>query len=190
MPVWGRQVNSAFGRLASVLGNLIDNILLVNSLPGMLVNNIFQNVYINTLTPNWLLDLDKQQVVDINALSPWICLTWEVMEKTLQVYNNCRATHYAGASQSIAGVNDFNTPVRFSDKFKTSDFGVCVQVLIRTSAACVSPVDVMTVSGKFLVKPKLPWIPGTDAAGIVEAVGSQVMKFKVICAARLFESVC
>lgn len=52
-----------------MLGNFIDNILLVNSLPGMLVNSIFQNVYINTLIPSWLLDLDKQQVVDINTSS-------------------------------------------------------------------------------------------------------------------------
>src|SRR5262249_42244004 len=52
------------------------------------------------------------------------------------------------------------------------------QVLIRVKAAGVNPVDTYIRAGVYARKPNLPYTPGTDAAGIVEAVGPNVKRFK------------
>ena len=53
------------------------------------------------------------------------------------------------------------------------------QVVVRVKAAGVNPVDAYIRSGAYARKPSLPYTPGTDAAGVVEAVGSNVKRFKV-----------
>ena len=52
------------------------------------------------------------------------------------------------------------------------------QVLVRIKAAGVNPVDTYIRAGVYARKPELPYTPGTDAAGIVEAVGEGVKRFK------------
>ncbi|GFN96991.1 quinone oxidoreductase [Plakobranchus ocellatus] len=52
------------------------------------------------------------------------------------------------------------------------------EVLIRVSASGVNPVDTYIRSGAYAARPNLPYTPGSDAAGIVEDVGSEVNKFK------------
>src|SRR5438093_13721053 len=52
------------------------------------------------------------------------------------------------------------------------------QVLIRVKAAGVNPVDTYIRAGAYARKPNLPFTPGTDAGGIVEAVGPNVKRFK------------
>jgi NADPH2:quinone reductase len=52
------------------------------------------------------------------------------------------------------------------------------QVLIRVKAAGVNPVDTYIRSGSYPRKPNLPYTPGTDAGGIVEAIGPSVKRFK------------
>ncbi|HEX8734811.1 MAG TPA: NADPH:quinone reductase [Pyrinomonadaceae bacterium] len=53
------------------------------------------------------------------------------------------------------------------------------QVLVRVHAAGVNPVDTYIRTGTHAQKPKLPYTPGKDAAGIIEAVGENVSDFKV-----------
>ncbi len=48
------------------------------------------------------------------------------------------------------------------------------QVLVRIHAAGVNPYDTYMRNGTYPVKPALPYTPGSDAAGIVEAVGEGV----------------
>ncbi len=48
------------------------------------------------------------------------------------------------------------------------------QVRIAVRAAGVSFVDVLTASGGYQVKPPTPYIPGSECAGIIEAVGEGV----------------
>ncbi|MET0648321.1 MAG: NADPH:quinone reductase [Pyrinomonadaceae bacterium] len=50
------------------------------------------------------------------------------------------------------------------------------QVLVRVRAAGVNPVDTYIRSGVHAVKPALPYTPGLDAAGEVEAVGEGVAR--------------
>ena len=52
------------------------------------------------------------------------------------------------------------------------------QVLVRVHAAGVNPYDTYMRTGTYAIKPPLPYTPGSDAAGVVEAVGSGVTKVK------------
>jgi NADPH2:quinone reductase len=52
------------------------------------------------------------------------------------------------------------------------------QVLVKIKAAGVNPVDTYIRSGVYAQKPDLPYTPGKDGAGAVEAVGANVTKFK------------
>src|SRR5208282_3240245 len=52
------------------------------------------------------------------------------------------------------------------------------QVLVRVHAAGVNPYDTYMRNGSYAVKPQLPYTPGSDAAGNVEAVGEGVKKVK------------
>ncbi len=48
------------------------------------------------------------------------------------------------------------------------------QVLVRIRAAGVNPVDTYIRSGAYTSKPALPYVPGTDGAGTVDALGEGV----------------
>ena len=50
------------------------------------------------------------------------------------------------------------------------------EVLVRVKAAGVNPVDTYIRSGAYALKPSLPYTPGSDAAGVVEAIGEGVSK--------------
>lgn len=52
------------------------------------------------------------------------------------------------------------------------------QVLVRVKAAGVNPADTYMRSGMYAIKPPLPYTPGFDGAGVVEAVGEGVTKVK------------
>ena len=52
------------------------------------------------------------------------------------------------------------------------------QLLIRTQAAGVSFATSLVVSGRYQRKPPLPFVPGTEIAGIVSEVGDGVTRFK------------
>jgi NADPH2:quinone reductase len=48
------------------------------------------------------------------------------------------------------------------------------EILVRVHAAGVNPVDRYVASGTYARKPTLPYVPGSDGAGEVETVGSDV----------------
>jgi NADPH2:quinone reductase len=52
------------------------------------------------------------------------------------------------------------------------------QVLVRIHAAGVNPYDTYMRAGTYAIKPPLPYTPGSDGAGVVEAVGEGVRKVK------------
>ncbi|MEI6078168.1 MAG: NADPH:quinone reductase [Verrucomicrobiota bacterium] len=52
------------------------------------------------------------------------------------------------------------------------------QVLVRVHAIGVNPVETYIRSGNYARKPALPYTPGSDSAGVVEAVGGEVTAFK------------
>src|SRR5271155_635537 len=52
------------------------------------------------------------------------------------------------------------------------------EVLVRIHAAGINPYDTYMRAGTYALKPPLPYTPGSDAAGVVEAVGDGVKKVK------------
>jgi NADPH2:quinone reductase len=52
------------------------------------------------------------------------------------------------------------------------------EVLVHVRAAGVNPYDTYMRAGTYAVKPPLPYTPGSDAAGTVEAIGPGVTKVK------------
>src|ERR1700740_539704 len=52
------------------------------------------------------------------------------------------------------------------------------QGLVRIRAAGVNPYDTYMRAGTYAVKPPLPYTPGSDGAGVIEAVGDGVKKVK------------
>src|SRR6516225_10621363 len=52
------------------------------------------------------------------------------------------------------------------------------EVLIDVHAASVSYMDYLMISGGYQMRPTLPYVPGTDAAGVVLACGDNVTRFR------------
>lgn len=52
------------------------------------------------------------------------------------------------------------------------------EVVVRVMAAGVNPVDSYVRSGTYAVKPSLPYTPGWDAGGVIEAAGASVNGLK------------
>ncbi len=53
------------------------------------------------------------------------------------------------------------------------------QILIHVKAAGVNPVETYIRSGNYARLPVLPYTPGSDAAGLVDAVGEGVREFEI-----------
>ncbi|XP_043702594.1 quinone oxidoreductase-like protein 2 homolog [Telopea speciosissima] len=52
-------------------------------------------------------------------------------------------------------------------------------IRIRVKATSLNYANYLQILGKYQEKPSLPFVPGSDYSGVVEAVGSQVSKFKI-----------
>jgi NADPH2:quinone reductase len=52
-------------------------------------------------------------------------------------------------------------------------------VLVRVKAAGLNFPDVLIIQGKYQFQPELPFIPGNECSGEVEAVGAAVTRYKV-----------
>src|SRR5581483_4112539 len=53
------------------------------------------------------------------------------------------------------------------------------EIAVRIRARGVQYVDVLMLAGKYQFRPEPPFIPGGEAAGIVQAVGADVSAFRV-----------
>ena len=52
------------------------------------------------------------------------------------------------------------------------------EILIDVHAASVSFMDHLLVSGLYQMRPSTPFVPGTEAAGVVVAVGEKITRFR------------
>lgn len=53
------------------------------------------------------------------------------------------------------------------------------EVLIKIEAASLNFPDILIVQNKYQIKPALPFVPGAEYAGTIEAIGDEVEHFKV-----------
>jgi len=75
-------------------------------------------------------------------------------------------------------VHEFGAPeVMKLEEFPTPKAGAG-QAVVRVHAAGVNPFDTYMRNGTYAIKPPLPYIPGGEAAGVVDSVGEGVTKFK------------
>ena len=75
--------------------------------------------------------------------------------------------------------NEFATIDKLNLEEKPAPQPAKGEVLIDVKAAGVNFPDLLTVQGKYQIKPPLPFIPGTEVAGVVTAVGESVTRRKV-----------
>lgn len=54
-----------------------------------------------------------------------------------------------------------------------------LEVVVRMTARPINPSDLVYIRGRYGVKPELPAVPGFEGAGVVEAVGSGVVRYKI-----------
>jgi NADPH:quinone reductase len=80
-------------------------------------------------------------------------------------------------SMKAIRVNEFGGPEVLKTEEVPEPKPSAGQVLVRVRAAGVNPVDTYIRGGAHAVKPRLPYTPGLDAAGEVEAVGEGVTRF-------------
>ena len=50
---------------------------------------------------------------------------------------------------------------------------------MRVLAAGVGPTDVSMLTGNYMYAPKMPFVPGYEVAGVVEAIGHEVKGFEL-----------
>lgn len=75
-------------------------------------------------------------------------------------------------------VHEFGAPeVMKLEEFPTPKAGPG-QAVVRVHAAGVNPFDTYMRAGTYAIKPPLPYIPGGEAAGVVDSVGEGVTRFK------------
>lgn len=75
--------------------------------------------------------------------------------------------------------NEFGPPESYKlEPFEPAPVGPG-QIRVAVKAIGISYVDVLTAMGKYQVTPPLPFIPGSECAGVVEAVGEGVTHLSV-----------
>jgi len=75
-------------------------------------------------------------------------------------------------------VHEFGAPeVMKLEEFPTPKAGP-KQAVVRVHAAGVNPFDTYMRAGTYAIKPPLPYVPGGEAAGVVETIGEGVTQFK------------
>jgi NADPH2:quinone reductase len=75
-------------------------------------------------------------------------------------------------------VHEFGGPEVLKLEEIPTPIPVAGQILVRVHAAGVNPYDTYMRNGTYAVKPPLPYTPGSDGAGVIEAVGPGVTKVK------------
>ena len=85
-----------------------------------------------------------------------------------------------GDEKELKVNHDLVLPVQNLEDLKPND------VLVKVIYAGINPVDTYIRSGAYPVLPSVPYIPGMDAAGYIEAVGSEVCKENFSLGSRVF----
>ncbi|XP_057458621.1 uncharacterized protein LOC130749299 [Lotus japonicus] len=77
------------------------------------------------------------------------------------------------------GLEDNNTPIILSKNHPIPQLDSPTSVRVKIKATSLNFANYLQILGKYQEKPTLPFIPGSDYSGIVDAVGSKVESFRV-----------
>ncbi|KAJ4979961.1 hypothetical protein NE237_010741 [Protea cynaroides] len=72
-----------------------------------------------------------------------------------------------------------SSPIALSTSHPIPALTSSTSVRVRVKATSLNYANYLQILGKYQEKPPLPFIPGSDYSGVVEAVGSQVSKFRI-----------
>ncbi|KAJ4978524.1 hypothetical protein NE237_009304 [Protea cynaroides] len=72
-----------------------------------------------------------------------------------------------------------SSPITLSTSHPIPALTSSTSIRVRVKATSVNYANYLQILGKYQEKPPLPFILGSDYSGVVEAVGSQVSKFKI-----------
>jgi NADPH2:quinone reductase len=76
-------------------------------------------------------------------------------------------------------VNEYGPPESMVIEERDDPVPASGQILIDVAAAGINFPDVLSIAGKYQVKTPTPFVPGSEAAGVVSAVGGEVTRFSV-----------
>ncbi len=81
----------------------------------------------------------------------------------------------------IVRFDEFGPPHQVADCVDTADPGPpgYDEVVVEVEAFPINPVDLLTISGNYAVRPPLPAVPGSEGVGRVAAAGAAVSRVKV-----------
>ncbi|GKU91225.1 hypothetical protein SLEP1_g5124 [Rubroshorea leprosula] len=74
---------------------------------------------------------------------------------------------------------NLDSPIELSKNHPIPELNSPTAVRIRVKATSLNYANYLQILGKYQEKPPLPFIPGSDYSGTVDAIGSSVSKFKV-----------
>ncbi|XP_021752375.1 quinone oxidoreductase-like protein 2 homolog [Chenopodium quinoa] len=80
---------------------------------------------------------------------------------------------------STANLSDENSPIFLSKNEPLPELKSPTAIRVRVRATSLNYANYLQVLGKYQEKAPIPFIPGSDYSGVVDAVGSQVSKFRV-----------
>lgn len=72
-----------------------------------------------------------------------------------------------------------DAPIVVSSSHPVPPLSSATSVRVRVVAASLNYANYLQILGKYQEKPPLPFVPGSDYSGIVDAVGDSVKSFKV-----------
>nr|XP_023893109.1 quinone oxidoreductase-like protein 2 [Quercus suber] len=72
-----------------------------------------------------------------------------------------------------------SSPIVLSKEEAIPAFESPTAVRVRVKATSLNYANYLQIQGKYQEKPPLPFIPGSDYSGVVDAVGPKVSQFKV-----------
>lgn len=73
----------------------------------------------------------------------------------------------------------WNSPIELSKNHPIPEVDSPTAVRVRIKATSLNFANYLQIQGKYQERPPLPFIPGSDYSGFVDAVGANVSKFKV-----------
>src|SRR5262249_23042081 len=98
--------------------------------------------------------------------------------KSQTEYRVCFATIWEAEKMKAILVREFGSPDVLKLEEVPTPKPAAGEVLVRIHAAGVNPYDTYMRAGTYPRKPPLPYTPGSDGAGVVEAVGAGGKKAK------------
>ncbi|KAF2305803.1 hypothetical protein GH714_008214 [Hevea brasiliensis] len=76
------------------------------------------------------------------------------------------------------GKMEENSPIVLSKRHPIPQLDSTTAVRVRVKATSLNYANCLQILGKYQEKPPLPFIPGSDYSGVVDAVGTNVSNFK------------